>query len=100
MKLTNGTLLEMLLSTSNIMTLGQILNHLLSGPTTREKLRLRLRETPLDIRNKAIVSARGPELIRVLEVIGLVGSALKSDRISKRPFSKAFIKYSYNTNLR
>jgi hypothetical protein len=85
-KLTNGTFLEMLLGTSNIMALGQILNHLLSGPTTREKLSLRLRETPLDIGHKAVVSARSPELIRVLEVIGLVGSALTRGQVSKREF--------------
>lgn len=82
-KLTNSTLFEMLLGTGNVMALRQILNHLLSGPTTREKLSLRLRETPLDIRNKTIVSARGPELIRVLEVIGLVGSTWKIERVSK-----------------
>lgn len=59
------------------MTLGKILNKLLSGPATREESCLRVRETPLDIGNEAIVGARGTEVIRILKIQGLVGSACR-----------------------
>lgn len=59
------------------MTLGKILNKLLSGPATREESCLRVRETPLNIGNEAIVGARGTEVIRILKIQGLVGSTCR-----------------------
>lgn len=90
MKLTDSTLLEMLLSTSDIMTLRQVLNDLLSGPAAIEELGLRLREAPLHIWDKSIVSTRGSQLVGVLKVIGLVGSTWvkQSVRIWKRQYSR------------
>lgn len=71
---TDSTLLQVLLGTGNIMTLGEILNDLLARPATREQSGLRLREAPLDIGHEAVVSARGAQLIRDLEVDLLVGT--------------------------
>lgn len=59
------------------MTLGKILDKLLSGPATREESCLRVRETPLDIGNEAVVGARGTKVIRILKIQGLVGSACR-----------------------
>ena len=74
-QLPNGALLQMLLSPGDIMTLGKTLYKLLSGPTTGEESCLGVRETPLDIGNEAVVGAWGTEVIRVLKIKGLVGSA-------------------------
>lgn len=92
-QLTGCAFLQMLLSTRNIMALWQILNDLLAGPTTREQPSLRLGETPLNIRDEAIVSGRGAELIWILEVHGLVGSTYckkldkyKEELVKGRPY--------------
>ena len=82
MQLPNGSLLQMLLSPGDIMTLGKILNKLLSGPATREESCLGVRETPLDIGDEAVVSARGTEVIRILKIEGLVGSACREVSMS------------------
>jgi hypothetical protein len=63
-----------LLGASNIMTLWQILNDLLARPTARKQPSLRLRETPLDVGNEAIVGGRGTKLIWILQIDGLVRS--------------------------
>ena len=76
-QLPNGALLQMLLGPGDVMTLGKILDKLLSGPATREESCLRVRETPLNIGNEAIVGARGTEGIRILKIQGLVGSACR-----------------------
>jgi hypothetical protein len=73
-QLTSGPLLQMLLSTSDIMALRQILNDLLTGPTAREQPSLRLGKTPLDVRDEAIVGGRGAKLIWILEIHGFVRS--------------------------
>ena len=70
-----GALLQMLLSPGDVMTLGKILNELFSGPATRKESCLGARETPLDIGDEAVVGARGTEVIRILKIQGLVGSA-------------------------
>lgn len=64
----------MLLRTSNIMRLREILNDLLSGPAAMEQSSLRLRETPFHIWDKTIVGTRSSELVRILEINGLVCS--------------------------
>lgn len=74
-QLPDGTLLQMLLSPGDVMALGKILDKLLSGPTTGEESCLGVRETPLDIGNEAVVGARSTEVIRILKIQGLVGSA-------------------------
>jgi hypothetical protein len=73
-KLTDGALFQVLLGTSNVSALRQVLNNLFSGPTAGKELGLGLGETPLDIRHKTVVSAGCPELVRVLEIHGLVGT--------------------------
>lgn len=73
-QLTGSPLLQMLLSTSDIMALWQILNDLLTGPTAREQSSLRLGKTPLDVGDKAIVGGRGAKLIWILEIHGFVRS--------------------------
>lgn len=60
MQFTNGSLLQMLLSTGNIMTLREILNDLLTRPSTREYFGLGLREAPFDVRHESVVGAAGP----------------------------------------
>ena len=79
----NGTLFQVLLSTSDIMTLREILNHLFSAPASRKQLGLRVGETPLDIRNKAIVSGRRTEMIGILPVQCLICSTYSRVSMSK-----------------
>lgn len=74
MQLSNSTLLQVLLRTSNIVTLWQVLHNLLSGPTAGEQSGLGLRETPLHIGHKSIIGARSAELVRVLEIKSFVGT--------------------------
>ena len=76
-QLPNVALLQMLLSPGDVMTLGKILNELFSGPATRKESCLGARETPLDIGDEAVVGARGTEVIRILKIQGLVGSACR-----------------------
>lgn len=57
------------------MALREVLNDLLSRPTAREQSGLRVGEAPFQIRNKAIVGTRSTEMIRVLNIKRLVGSA-------------------------
>lgn len=73
-QLSNGTLLQVLLRTSNIVTLWQVLDDLLSGPTAGEQSGLGLREAPLHIGHESIIGARGAELIRVLDIKNFVGT--------------------------
>jgi hypothetical protein len=74
-QLTNSPLLQMLLSTSNVMALRQVLDDLLSRPTAWEQSSLGLRETPFDIGHKAIVGTGSTELVRVLKIELSIGSA-------------------------
>lgn len=64
----------MLLGTGNVMTLGQVLNDLLSRPSAWEQASLRLGEAPLDIGHKAIIGTGSAELVWVLKVKGFVCS--------------------------
>lgn len=86
MQLADSALLQVLLSASNISALREILNNLLSRPTTRKQLCLRLGETPFDVGNKAVVGRGCAELVGVLEVYGLIGTTcwttlLEKDRL-------------------
>jgi hypothetical protein len=72
----------MLLGTSNIMTLGQVLDDLLSGPTAREQSSLGLRKAPFDIGNKSIIGTGSAELVRILEIEGFVGAACTKIMVS------------------
>lgn len=78
MQLSNSTLLQVLLSPRNIVALRKVLKDLFSGPTTWEEPCLGVREAPFDIGNIAVVGARGTEMVRVLKIQGLVGSAYLS----------------------
>jgi len=74
----------MLLCTSNVSALGQILNNLLPGPTTWEQLVLRLGETPFYVRHKAIVSLGCAELVGVLKIHRLVGTTCRKILVKGR----------------
>ena len=81
-QLPNSTFLQMLLSPRDVMALRKVLKNLFPRPSAREQPCLRVRKAPFDIRNVAVVGARGTEVIRVLEVQGFVGATLMS-KISK-----------------
>lgn len=81
-QLPNSTFLQMLLSPRDVMALRKVLKNLFPRPSAREKPCLRVRKAPFDIRNVAVVGARGTEVVRVLEVQGFVGATLMS-KISK-----------------
>lgn len=74
-QLPNSTLLQMLLGPRNVMALREVLNDLFSRPATWKKSCLGIRKTPFDVGNKAIVSTRGTEVVRVLKIQGFIGSA-------------------------
>ena len=74
MKLTNGALLQVLLSSSNVMALRQVLHDLLTNPTSREDLGLRVREPPLKIWNCSSICGLLAKIVRVVEVDLMIGS--------------------------
>lgn len=74
MQLADSALLQMLLGTCNVMTLGQVLNNLFPRPAAWEQPSLRLRKTPLVIGHKAIIGTGSPELVWVLKVEGFICS--------------------------
>lgn len=74
MQLANSTLLQVLLGTSNVMALWQVLDNLFSGPTSGEQSCLGLGETPLHIGHESIIGARGAELVGVLDIENFVGT--------------------------
>ena len=82
MQLADSTLLQVLLSAGNVVTLWQVLDDLLSRPATWEQSGLRLRKAPLHIGHEAIVRARGAELIRVLKIKSLVGTTWLNNPIN------------------
>lgn len=75
MQLPNSTLLQMLLSSRDVMALRKVLNDLFSRPATWKKSCLGIGKTPFDVGNEAIVGARGTEVVRVLKIQGSIGSA-------------------------
>lgn len=78
MQLAIGTLLQMLLGTRNIMAGWQIRDDLLSGPTTIEKSRSGITETPSQIWDEATVRALSSEIVGLLEVKLVVCSTCSS----------------------
>lgn len=84
-QLADSALLQVLLSASNIGALREILNNLLSRPTTRKQLCLRLGETPFDVGNKAVVGLSCAQLVGILEVHGLIGTACWTTLSEKDP---------------
>lgn len=85
MQLSNSALFQVLLSSRDIVTLGKVLEDLLPGPTTWENPCLGVRKAPFDIRNIAVVGALGTEMVRVLKIQRLVGSAYLSGVRNKMP---------------
>ena len=74
MKFSDSALLEMLLSTGDVMGGGKICDDLLTDPTTLQESRLGVGEAPFEVWHNALVSGLLPKVIRVLEVEFLVGS--------------------------
>lgn len=75
MKLPQSSFCEMLLSSSDIRTSGQVGHNLFSNPTPGKEPCLRVREAPLEIWDYPIVGSLGAQIIRVLEVQCFVRSA-------------------------
>lgn len=67
-KLSGGTLLEMLLGGGNIMTLGKVLNDLLPNPSTVKEASLGVGEAPFQVGHNTVVSGLLPEVVGVLQV--------------------------------
>lgn len=74
-KFSEGTLLEMLLSTGYVMAGGKIRDDLLTNPTTLQKSGLGIGEAPSEIGNNSIVCRLLAKVVWVLEVKFLVGSS-------------------------
>lgn len=74
-KLTNSTLAQMLLSSSNVMAGGEVRNDLLPDPTTVEDLCLGVRESPFQAGDAACVGALLAETVGRLAVSPVVCSA-------------------------
>lgn len=75
MKFTNRTLLEMLLSGSDIVRLRQVLNYLFAHPTTVEDLGLRIGKSPLQVWDSAGVGVLFSKLRRVGHIDLMIGAA-------------------------
>jgi hypothetical protein len=75
MQLTDGALLEMLLSSRDVVALRKILDDLLTEPPSLEEPRLGVREAPLEVRHNAIVRGLLAEVVRVGDVDLLVRAA-------------------------
>lgn len=72
MQLSKGTLLQVLLGARDIMTLREIRSDLFPYPATIEYVRLGIRESPFQVRDVTVVPILLAQVIRVLQVNGLV----------------------------
>jgi len=72
MQLSDGTLLQMLLRSRNIMACRQVCDDLLASPSTIENPCFGVTEAPFQIWHDAIVSALCAEIVWVLEIDLLV----------------------------
>lgn len=66
MKLTDSTLLQVLLSPSNISALGNIRDNLLTRPASREDVGFGIRKTPLQVGNIASICALLSQVVGIL----------------------------------
>lgn len=90
MQLTNGALLQMLLSSCNIMTCWEVIIDLLSDPTTRENLGLGVAEAPLQVGYGTRVGALLPKVCWVGPVNITVGAACIMWSVSMARFEVDF----------
>lgn len=67
----------MKLSTSNILTRGEISDNLLSNPTTFQDTRSRVGEAPFEVWDNAVVCGLLAQIIGILQVQLMVGAALQ-----------------------
>ena len=77
-KLTQSSLLQMLLRTSNVLTLRQVIDILGARPAAREDLRLGQRERPFQIWDVAGIYGLAAESIWVLEIKLMIRPACRS----------------------
>lgn len=82
-------LLQVLLCAGYIVTLRQILNNLLSHPTTLEDSGLRVGEAPLQVWNNSIVCRLPAQVVGVLQVKLMVGATWATVRLMERSSSTA-----------
>lgn len=75
MKLANGSLLQMLLSSCDVVTCRKIGYNLFPSPTSIEDLRLGITEAPFEVGNKPTVSALSSKVIGILEVELMIRSS-------------------------
>lgn len=64
----NSTLLEMLLSGRDVMTLREILDDLLPDPAAFEETSLGVRETPLQVGHNTVIRGLLSKVVGVLEI--------------------------------
>jgi hypothetical protein len=74
MKFSVCALLDMLLSSSDIMTLWQVLDDLLTNPTTIQQTRLGVREAPFEVWHDTIVGGLTTQIIWIRDINLLVCS--------------------------
>ena len=68
MQLPQSPFCQMLLSSSNVFTGGQIGHNLFPDPASRKEPRLRIRKAPFEIRDYSVVGSLSAKVIRILEV--------------------------------
>lgn len=74
-KLADATFVEVLLRGRDVVTLRQVLDHLLAEPTAVEQSDFGVRKAPLEVRDDAIVSGLAAEIILVVNIDLLVSTA-------------------------
>jgi hypothetical protein len=78
MEFSSATLLQVLLGTRDIMTLRKIRDNLFSDPATGEDVGLGVGEGPFQIGHISVVCVLLAQVIRVLQVKGLVGATCRN----------------------
>jgi hypothetical protein len=83
-KLPDGALAQVLLGSSDVVALRQVLNNLLPNPSAIEEASLGVRKAPFEVRYDAVVRGLAAKVVRVLQVQLLVGAALMHAPVQSR----------------
>jgi hypothetical protein len=75
MKLSDSTLLQVLLGGGDIMTLWQVLDNLFTNPTSIEDFGLRIAESPFEVGHGTLVGCLLTKVGRVVDINLVVGTA-------------------------
>jgi hypothetical protein len=74
-QLTDGTLLQVLLGSSNVVTLRQVGRYLLTNPTAIVDAHLRIRKAPFEVRHVAAIGRLLAQVTGVLAVYGIISAS-------------------------